>query len=102
MYYFQLYYYEPTTMHFLTALIFSTLVMSMILIIIDGLSTDSHNLYNNNNNNNDNNDNNSIDVMRDARVELLKVKRGQSDGPTILAYIIIAAAIIVPNIPQID
>jgi hypothetical protein len=96
MYYFQLYYYEPTTMHFLTALIFSTLVMSMILIIIDGLSIDSHNLYNNNN------DNNSIDVMRDARVELLKVKRGQSDGPTILAYIIIAAAIIVPNIPQID
>jgi hypothetical protein len=83
-------------MHFLTALIFSTLVMSMILIIIDGLSIDSHNLYNNNN------DNNSIDVMRDARVELLKVKRGQSDGPTILAYIIIAAAIIVPNIPQID
>lgn len=96
MYYFQLYYYEPTTMHFLTALIFSTLVMSMILIIIDGLSIDSHNLYNNNN------DNNSIDVMRDARVELLKVKRGQSDGPTILAYIIIAAAIIMPNIPQID
>ena len=99
MYYFQLYYYEPTTMRFLTALIFSTLIMSMILIIIDGFSTDSHSLYNNNN---DNNDNNSIDVMRDARVELLKVKRGQSDGPTILAYIIIAAAIIVPNIPQID
>ncbi len=96
MYHFQLYYYEPTTMRFLTALIFSTLVMSMILIIIDGFSTDSHSLYNNNN------DNNSIDVMRDARVELLKVKRGQSDGPTILAYIIIAAAIIVPNIPQID
>ena len=86
-------------MRFLTALIFSTLVMSMILIIIDGFSIDSHSLYNNNN---DNNDNNSIDVMRDARVELLKVKRGQSDGPTILAYIIIAAAIIVPNIPQID
>jgi ABC-type uncharacterized transport system permease subunit len=86
-------------MHFLTALMFSTLIMSMILIIIDGFSTDSHSLYNNNNNNNYNN---SIDVMRDARVELLKVKRGQGDGPTILAYIIIAAAIIVPNIPQID
>jgi hypothetical protein len=77
---------------------FSTLIMSMILIIIDGFSTDSHSLYNNNNNIY----NNSIDVMRDARVELLKVKRGQGDGPTILAYIIIAAAIIVPNIPQID
>jgi hypothetical protein len=88
-------------MRFLTVLMFSTLVMSMILIIIDGLSIDSHSLYNNNNNNN-NNYNNSIDVMRDARVELLKVKRGQGDGPTILAYIIIAAAIIVPNIPQID
>jgi len=97
MYHFQLYYYEQTTMRFLTVLMFSTLIMSMILIIIDGFSTDSHSLYNNNNNYN-----NSIDVMRDARVELLKVKRGQSDGPTILAYIIIAAAIIVPNIPQID
>jgi hypothetical protein len=81
-------------MRFLTALIFSTLVMSMILVIIDGLSYDSRNLYNDNNN--------SIGVVRDARVELLKVKRGQADGPTILAYIIIAAAIIVPNIPQID
>ncbi len=85
-------------MRFLTVLMFSTLIMSMILIIIDGFSTDSHSLYNNNNNIY----NNSIDVMRDARVELLKVKRGQGDGPTILAYIIIAAAIIVPNIPQID
>ena len=98
MYHFQLYYYEQTRMRFLTVLMFSTLIMSMILIIIDGFSTDSHSLYNNNNNNY----NNSIDVMRDARVELLKVKRWQGDGPTILAYIIIAAAIIVPNIPQID
>ena len=89
-------------MRFLTALIFSTLVMSMILIIIDGFSIDSHNLYNDNDTDNNNNNNNSIGVIRDARVELLKAKRGQSDGPTILAYIIIAVAIIVPNIPQID
>ena len=90
-------------MRFLTALIFSTLVMSMILIIIDGFSIDSHNLYNDNDTDNNNNNNNRIGVIRhDARVELLKAKRGQPDGPTILAYIIIAAAIIVPNIPQID
>jgi len=88
----------------MTALLFSTLVLSMILVIIDGLSSNTyigsdavHNLYNNNNNN-------SIDMVHigDARVELLKAKRRESDGPTILAYIIIAAAIIVPNLPQID
>ena len=91
-------------MHFMTALLFSTLVLSMILVIIDGLSSNTyigsdavHILYNNNNNN-------SIDMVHigDARVELLKAKRRESDGPTILAYIIIAAAIIVPNLPQID
>ena len=101
MYYFQLYY-KYDTMRFLTALIFSTLVMSMILIIIDGFSIDSHNLYNDNDTDNNNNNNRIGVIDYDARVELLKVKRGQSDGPTILAYIIIAAAIIVPNIPQID
>jgi len=88
----------------MTALLFSTLVLSMILVIIDGLSSNTyigsdavHILYNNNNNN-------SIDMVHigDARVELLKAKRRESDGPTILAYIIIAAAIIVPNLPQID
>ena len=91
-------------MHFMTALLFSTLVLSMILVIIDGLSSNTYigsdavnNLYNNNNNN-------IIDMVHigDARVELLKAKRRESDGPTILAYIIIAAAIIVPNLPQID
>ena len=90
-------------MHFSIVLIFSILVLSMIVIIIDGLSLntyiyyDAHNLYNDNNNN-------TIDIVHagDARVDLLKAKRGQADGPTILAYIIIAAAIIVPNLPQID
>ena len=86
-------------MHFIIVLIFSILVLSMTVIIIDGLSlntySDTRNLYNNNNN---------IDVVHvgDARVELLKAKRGQADGPTILTYVVIAAAIIVPNIPQID
>ena len=90
-------------MRFLTALIFSTLVMSMILIIIDGFSIDSHNLYNDNDTDNNNNNNNRIGVIRhDARVELLKAKRRESDGPTILAYIMIVAAIIIPNLPQID
>ena len=91
-------------MHFMTALLFSTLVLSMILVIIDGLSSNTyigsdavHILYNNNNNN-------SIDMVHigDARVELLKAKRRESDGPTILAYIMIVAAIIIPNVPQID
>ena len=92
-------------MHFIIVLLFSTLVLSMILVIIDGLSSNTyigsdavHILYNNNNNN-------SIDDMvhiGDARVELLKAKRRESDGPTILAYIMIVAAIIIPNLPQID
>ena len=80
-------------MHFMTALIFSTLVLSMIIIIIDGLSSDAvPNLYN-------------INIMNDvgdARVELLQAKRRESDGPTILAYVVILAAIIIPNVPQID
>jgi len=90
-------------MHFITAVIFSTLALSMILLSIDGVYSntytyyDAHNLYNDNNNN-------TIDMVHigDARVDLLKAKRGQADGPTILAYIIIAAAVIVPNLPQID
>jgi hypothetical protein len=77
----------------MTALIFSTLVLSMIIIIIDGLSSDAvPNLYN-------------INIMNDvgdARVELLQAKRRESDGPTILAYVVILAAIIIPNVPQID
>ena len=86
----------------MTALIFSTLVLSMIIIIIDGLSLNTYsdavpNLYN-------------INIMNDvgdarvgdARVELLKAKRRESDGPTILAYVVILAAIIIPNVPQID
>lgn len=79
-------------MHFSIVLIFSILVLSMIILSIDGV------LYNNNNNNN------TIDMVHagDARVDLLKEKRGKADGLTILAYIIIAAAIIVPNLPQID
>jgi hypothetical protein len=79
-------------MRFIIALIFSILVLSMILLSIEGM-------YSNSNNNN-----NTIDAVHvgDARVELLKAKRGQSDGPTILAYIVIAAAIIVPHVPQID
>ena len=84
-------------MHFMTALLFSTLVLSMIIIIIDGLSLNTYsdavpNLYN-------------INIMNDvgdARVELLKAKRRESDGPTILAYVVILAAIIIPNVPQID
>lgn len=90
-------------MHFSIVLIFSILVLSMILLSIDGVYSntytyyDAHNLYNDNNNN-------TIDIVHagDARVDLLKAKRGQADGPTILAYIVIAAAIIVPNLPQID
>jgi len=38
----------------------------------------------------------------DARVDMLKAKREMSDGPTILAYIAIAAIIVIPQIPQID
>ena len=80
-------------MHFSIVLIFSILVLSMIILSIDGI------LYNDNNNTI-----NTIDMVHvgDARVDLLKEKRGKSDGLTILAYIIIAAAIIVPNLPQID
>ena len=85
-------------MHFMTVLIFSTLVLSMILVIIDGISSntythsDANNVYN-------------INIMNDvgdARDELLLAKRRESDGPTILAYIMILAAIIIPNMPQID
>jgi hypothetical protein len=77
----------------MTALIFSTLVLSMIIIIIDGLSSDAvPNLYNIN----------IINDVGDARVELLQAKRRESDGPTILAYVVILAAIIIPNVPQID
>lgn len=88
-------------MHFIIVLIFSILVLSMILLSIDGIYlnnytySDARNLYN---------DNNTIDIVRvgDARTDLLKAKRGQADDLIILAYIIIAAAIIVPNLPQID
>ena len=38
----------------------------------------------------------------DAAAEMLKAKRELSDGPTILAYIAIAAVIIIPQIPQLD
>jgi len=87
----------------MSALIFSTLVLSFIITIY-GISlntytySDPHNLYNINNNNN------SIDMVYigDARVELLKAKRRESDGPTILAYIMIVAAIIIPNVSPID
>jgi len=34
--------------------------------------------------------------------EMLKAKRELSDGPTILAYIAIAAIIVIPQIPQLD
>ncbi len=65
----------------------------MIIIIIDGLSSDAvPNLYNIN----------IINDVGDARVELLQAKRRESDGPTILAYVVILAAIIIPNVPQID
>lgn len=76
----------------------------MIFIIIDGLSLNTYidsdavpNLYNSN-------IMNDVGDARvgDARVELLKIKRGESDGPTILAYVVILAAIIIPNVPQID
>jgi len=38
----------------------------------------------------------------DAVAKMLKAKRELSDGPTILAYIAIAAIIIIPQIPQFD
>ncbi len=38
----------------------------------------------------------------DAAAEMLKAKRELSDGPTILAYIAIAAIIVIPQIPQLD
>lgn len=38
----------------------------------------------------------------DAVAKMLKAKRELSDGPTILAYIAIAAIIIIPQIPQLD
>ena len=37
-----------------------------------------------------------------AVAKMLKAKRELSDGPTILAYIAIAAVIIIPQIPQLD
>jgi hypothetical protein len=83
-------------MRFIIALIFSILVLSMILLSIEGMYSNTTNNKNNNN---------TIDAavhVGDERVELLKAKRGQSDGPTILAYIVIAAAVIVPHVPQID
>ena len=38
----------------------------------------------------------------DVVAEMLKAKREMSDGPTIVAYIVIAAIIVIPQIPQID
>lgn len=81
----------------------------MILIIIDGLSLNTYidsdavpNLYNSNIMNDVGDARVGDARVGDARVELLKTKRGESDGPTILAYVVILAAIIIPNVPQID
>ena len=45
---------------------------------------------------------NNGNSTNDAAAEMLKAKRELSDGPTILAYIAIAAIIVIPQIPQLD
>lgn len=48
------------------------------------------------------NDNSTNSNSNISNTYLLKAKRELSDAPTIIAYIAIAAIIVIPQIPQLD
>jgi len=72
-------------------LTFSTLLILFILLIIDRVNSNTYPSHEY-----------GVGIVNKTTHDFIILQREKPDGPTVLMYIVIAAALIVPNIPQID